>query len=167
MPEEQSPYKSSQSVTDVLVHKKISVGSYSSGTSESNFFVPEVEFASASGNDSGVDSPRNCEHQPLLARMQCDSLNVFPGKCLVMDSRMWFYEKMIRTKIDTSIFMVFDHITVFLERLENSIVHWKFDCTLKSDWNYLFDVQKNDKNVFRLFEDYFIYVEKYPLYSKN
>lgn len=81
MPEELSPYKSSKSVTDVLVHKKVSVGSYSSGTSENSFFVPEVEFASASGNDSGVDSPRNCENQPLLGRMQCDALNAFPGMC--------------------------------------------------------------------------------------
>ncbi|KAK7578188.1 hypothetical protein V9T40_010393 [Parthenolecanium corni] len=79
MPDEQLPYnKSNKSITDVLVHKKVSVGSYSSGTSENSFFVPEVEFASASGNDSGVDSPRNCENQPLLGRMQCDLLNAFP-----------------------------------------------------------------------------------------
>lgn len=84
MPDEQLPYnKSNKSITDVLVHKKVSVGSYSSGTSENSFFVPEVEFASASGNDSGVDSPRNCENQPLLGRMQCDLLNAFPGKCFL------------------------------------------------------------------------------------
>lgn len=80
MPEEQTQIKSVKSCCDVLVHKKISSGSYSSGSSANSFFVPEVEFLSASGNDSGVDSPRNCEHQPLLGRMQCDSmLNTFPG----------------------------------------------------------------------------------------
>ncbi len=81
MPEEQTQYKLVKSSSDVLVHKKVSASSYSSGTSENNFFVPEVEFISVSCHDSGVDSLKNCEHQPLLGRMQSDTtLNTFPGE---------------------------------------------------------------------------------------
>lgn len=85
MPEEQTQInKSAKSCSEILVHKKIPSGSTSS-TSENLFYVPEVEFASVSGNDSGVDSPRNCENQPLLGRMQCDMMcNTFPGKCYLV-----------------------------------------------------------------------------------
>ena len=81
MPQEHTQTKLVKSNSDVLVHKKLSTGSYSSASSSNSFFVPEVEFLSASGNDSGVDSPRNCENQPLLGKMQCEMLmNAFPGQ---------------------------------------------------------------------------------------
>lgn len=81
MPDEKTQHnKSVKSCSDVLIHKKISTSSYSSGASESSFFVPEVEFISTLGNDSTVDTSKNCENQPLLGRMQCDlSLNIFSG----------------------------------------------------------------------------------------
>lgn len=81
MPEEQTHKSNSKSLSDVLVQKKASTSSYSSGASDQSlFYVPEVEFASGSGHDSGVDSPRNSENQPLLGRMQGDSsFNIFPG----------------------------------------------------------------------------------------
>lgn len=89
MPEEQTQFnKSVKSCSETLVHKKITSGTSPSSTSENLFFVPEVEFLSVSGNDSGVDSPRNCEHQPLLGRMQCDMMcNTFPGECFFIRNK--------------------------------------------------------------------------------
>lgn len=80
MPEEQTQFnKSVKSCSEILVHKKVPSGASTSSASENSFFVPEVEFASVSGNDSGVDSPRNCENQPLLGRMPCEMMcNMFP-----------------------------------------------------------------------------------------
>lgn len=85
MPEEQKPLSKSFSKSEILVHKTSPgrLNSYSSDNSNTSL-VPEVDYASCA-TDPCVDSLKSSENQPLLGRLQCDTMfNHFPGMYLIL-----------------------------------------------------------------------------------
>ena len=80
MSEEQTHLKLSLPSDDVLSTNSV-ISLSSSDIGEDSCTVPDVDFAPGPSNRTSLDSPRsNCEHQPLLGRMDFDtSYNNFPG----------------------------------------------------------------------------------------
>lgn len=81
MSEEQTHLKLSLPSDDVQSTNSV-ISLSSSDIGEDSCTVPDVDFAPGPSNRASLDSPRsNCEHQPLLGRMDFDtSYNHFPGK---------------------------------------------------------------------------------------
>lgn len=80
MTEEQTQLKLSFKPEDLNRTTSI-VSLSSSGISEADqSILPDVAFAPGSSNSGTIDSPRtNRENQPLLGRLDGDSINSFPG----------------------------------------------------------------------------------------
>lgn len=80
MSEEQTQLKLSLPHDDIQSSNSV-ISLSSSDVGEDSCVAPEVDFAPGPSSRISLDSPRsNCEHQPLLGRMDTEtSFNNFPG----------------------------------------------------------------------------------------